>query len=77
MHNKTTATHRRNILAGAAAAALLSLVSAGALAQQTLTVAAFPAVDEIAKSAIPMWKKSILTWRSRSSAAPLPTTTPR
>jgi multiple sugar transport system substrate-binding protein len=40
-------------LAGLASLTLL----ASASAQQTLTVAAFPAVDEIAKSAIPMWKK--------------------
>jgi multiple sugar transport system substrate-binding protein len=40
-------------LAGLAGLTLL----ASASAQQTLTVAAFPAVDEIAKSAIPMWKK--------------------
>lgn len=39
-------------------ASLLGLVwTTAAMAQQTLTVAAFPAVDEIAKSAIPMWKK--------------------
>lgn len=57
MHNKSSAIHRRTVLAGAAAAALLSLASGNALAQQTLTVAAFPAVDEIAKSVIPLWKK--------------------
>lgn len=38
---------------GVIAAALAS----SAQSQQTLTVAAYPAVDEIAKSAIPMWKK--------------------
>lgn len=57
MHNKSSAIHRRAILAGATTAALLSLAGGNALAQQTLTVAAFPAVDEIAKSAIPLWKK--------------------
>nr|WP_315206021.1 extracellular solute-binding protein [uncultured Albidiferax sp.] len=57
MHNKSSAIQRRAVLAGAAAAALLSLASGSALAQQTLTVAAFPAVDEIAKSVIPLWKK--------------------
>jgi len=41
------------LVAGAASVTLLST----ALAQQVLTVAAYPAVDEIAKSAIPLWKK--------------------
>ncbi len=40
-------------LAGIAALAWFATASA----QQTLTVAAYPAVDEIAKSAIPLWKK--------------------
>lgn len=57
MHNKSSAIQRRAVLAGAAAAALLSLACGSAMAQQTLTVAAFPAVDEIAKSVIPLWKK--------------------
>jgi multiple sugar transport system substrate-binding protein len=35
----------------------LALWLAGAHAQQTLIVAAFPAVDEIARSAIPAWKR--------------------
>ena len=35
----------------------VAVLASAALAQQTLTVAAYPAVDEIAKSAIPMWKK--------------------
>ena len=39
----------------AALAGLLCMVSA--TAQQSLTVAAYPAVDEIARSAIPLWKK--------------------
>jgi multiple sugar transport system substrate-binding protein len=37
--------------------ALCVLASHGALAQQSLTVAAFPAVDEIVKSAIPAWRR--------------------
>ncbi len=41
------------VLAGLASLTWLATASA----QQTLTIAAFPAVDEIAKSAIPMWKK--------------------
>lgn len=40
-------------LVGVAAATWVS----AALAQQSLTIAAYPAVDEIAKSAIPQWKK--------------------
>ena len=40
-----------------AAAFLAALTMTGAHAQQTLTIAAFPAVDEIVKSAIPAWKK--------------------
>ena len=41
------------------AASLLMAGSAffSAHAQQTLTIAAYPAVDEIAKAAIPAWKK--------------------
>ncbi len=38
-------------------AALLSLCAVPAQAQRVLTVAAFPAVDEIVKAAIPAWKK--------------------
>lgn len=34
------------------------LPSCNALAQQVLTIAAFPAVDEIVRAAIPTWKKS-------------------
>jgi multiple sugar transport system substrate-binding protein len=41
-------------LAGLASVTLVTTASA----QQTLTVAAYPAVDEIAKSAIPLWKKT-------------------
>ena len=37
--------------------ATVSILLPSALAQQILTVAAYPAVDEIAKSAIPLWKK--------------------
>lgn len=51
--SQTLAASMRFFIAGAATATLMSAVSA----QQVLTVAAFPAVDEIAKSAIPMWKK--------------------
>lgn len=36
---------------------LCALLLSGAHAQQTLIVAAYPAVDEIVKSAIPAWKK--------------------
>ena len=36
---------------------LSALTTAGAQAQQTLIIAAFPAVDEIVKSAIPAWQK--------------------
>ena len=36
---------------------LFALLLCGAQAQQTLTVAAFPAVDEIVRSAIPQWKR--------------------
>lgn len=50
-------TSVRVLFAGAATAALMS----SALAQQTLTIAAFPAVDEIAKAAIPAWKKKYPT----------------
>ena len=38
-------------------AALLSSLAAAAQAQQTLTIAAFPAVDEIVRAAIPQWQK--------------------
>lgn len=55
MHTVSLSYHvLRTALWGALTA--LTLASA-ALAQQTLTVAAYPAVDEIAKSAIAMWKK--------------------
>ncbi len=48
----------RGFGAGQLAAGLgLTLLLAGAQAQQTLVVAAFPAVDEIVKSAIPAWKR--------------------
>jgi len=43
----------RSVWVALAAAAL----SSATIAQQTLTIAAFPAVDEIAKSAISLWKK--------------------
>jgi multiple sugar transport system substrate-binding protein len=38
-------------------AAWLGLAASGASAQQVLTVAAFPAVDEIVKAAIPQWQR--------------------
>ncbi len=41
----------------AVGAAMLLCWLAAAQAQQTLTIAAFPAVDEIVKSAIPAWKR--------------------
>ncbi len=41
-----------------ALAVMIGLMQADALARQTLTVAAFPAVDEIVKAAIPVWKRS-------------------
>ena len=37
---------------------ILATLGAPALAQTTLTIAAFPAVDEIVKSAIPLWKRT-------------------
>jgi multiple sugar transport system substrate-binding protein len=43
----------RCLIAGVA----VLLCTTGALAQQTLTVAAYPAVDEIVKAAIPAWKQ--------------------
>ena len=53
---QTTAGRPRWLWAGPLAAALaLSLASAWASAQRTLTVAAFPAVDEIVRAAIPAW----------------------
>lgn len=44
-------------LGGAVGGALVWAAGAGVQAQQTITVAAYPAVDEIAKAAIPAWKK--------------------
>ena len=46
----------RQVVKAAGAGLLLALAMSGAGAQQTLTVAAFPAVDEIVRSAIPAWK---------------------
>lgn len=37
---------------------LLTAMTPQALAQTTLTIAAFPAVDEIVRSAIPLWKRT-------------------
>ncbi len=36
---------------------LAALTASSALAQQTLTIAAFPAVDDIVRAAIPQWKR--------------------
>ena len=41
----------------AAACSLLAGLPAAVMAQQTLTVAAYPAVDEIVRAAIPQWKR--------------------
>ncbi len=46
---------RQGVMA-AGAGVLLALAMSAACAQQVLTVAAFPAVDEIVRSAIPAWK---------------------
>ena len=43
-------------LLGASWVVLLGFAAAPALAQQSLTIAAYPAVDEIVRSAIPKWK---------------------
>ena len=43
--------------AGPLLLALVSLLMFSAQAQQSLTIAAYPAVDDIVKSAIPAWKK--------------------
>jgi multiple sugar transport system substrate-binding protein len=45
------------LLAFVLAVGLVALVARGAHAQQTLVVAAFPAVDDIVKAAIPAWKR--------------------
>lgn len=45
------------LAAGAACLALLASSGSAAMAQQVLTVAAFPAVDEIVRAAIPAWKR--------------------
>ena len=51
------ACHGTALLRAGLLAAWLCTVAAPAAAQQVLTVAAFPAVDEIVKAAIPAWKK--------------------
>ena len=51
--NSSLAAALKCVVAAVAAATLMASVQA----QQTLTIAAFPAVDEIAKAAIPAWKK--------------------
>ncbi len=50
-------TGRRRWRGAIAALALLVLAAGSASAQRVLTVAAFPAVDEIVKAAIPRWKE--------------------
>ena len=52
----SSTTGNRGMRAGVAAG-LLALSMSTATAQQTLTIAAFPAVDEIVRSAIPQWKR--------------------
>ena len=52
---QTTGGGRRG--AAWAGLGLMALCLASAQAQQTLTIATFPAVDEIVRSAIPQWKK--------------------
>ena len=54
MHESTRRYTAGRIGAGLS---LASLLVAGAQAQQTLVVTAFPAVDEIVKSALPAWKR--------------------
>ena len=53
MRAMATGSMRRRAALGAG---LLLLALQTAQAQQVLTIAAFPAVDEIVKSAIPAWK---------------------
>ena len=53
-----TSTRRHAPARRWAALALAVLLCTDASAQQTLTIAAFPAVDEIVRSAIPRWKLS-------------------
>ena len=55
MGNGTRRYRPGRLLAGLG---LLALLLANANAQQTLTVAAFPAVDEIVRSAIPLWRRT-------------------
>ncbi len=50
-------TQRSGLERRCVAVLLWALTLGSAQAQQTLTIAAFPAVDEIVKSAIPAWKK--------------------
>jgi multiple sugar transport system substrate-binding protein len=54
MRAMATGSMRRRACLGAS---MLLIAALGAQAQQTLTIAAFPAVDEIVKSAIPAWKR--------------------
>ena len=48
---------RRCLAAGSVCLGLLGFIGSAAQAQQILTVAAFPAVDEIVRAAIPAWKR--------------------
>ncbi len=50
-------TQRRSPARSWSVLALTMLLLTNANAQQTLTIAAFPAVDEIVRSAIPQWKR--------------------
>ena len=54
---KQSSHDNRSLLRGALATTLMALSVSAAYAQQTLTVAAFPAVDDIVRAAIPTWKK--------------------
>ncbi len=51
-------TQRREATRPWLAIALAALLLTDASAQQTLTIAAFPAVDEIVRAAIPQWKRT-------------------
>ena len=57
MRERTRGFGSRLAMAGLCLTALLALSAFEVRAQQTLTVAAFPAVDEIVRSVIPQWKR--------------------
>ena len=57
IHRPARHTRRAATLQALLTTVLMALGGASQ-AQQTLTVAAFPAVDEIVRSAIPQWKRS-------------------